>query len=292
MSDNTTQSASKSFARFLDVIKRLRAPGGCPWDIEQTPKTLRTPLVEETFEALDAIDSDDATHIKEELGDVLLNTIMICYMEEQSGDFTIANCIDNLTEKLIRRHPHVFAKDSCDAKITDIASKMKTSEEVLRQWDVIKDDIEGRKTQSILDEVPKGFPPLLRAYKLQKKAAKKGFDWDDAAGAKEKITEELNELQAALNKKAATPCVTPTLNKIDEQNNNNAECEAGDLIFAVVNYIRKLGIDPNVALNRTNKKFYDRFCYVEKQMVQCNTPMNHDNMKKMDNFWEEAKGQK
>lgn len=272
--DSDTKMAAEAFKKFFDVIKILRAPGGCPWDIEQTPVTLRTPLIEEVFEAIDAIDAADSPHIKEELGDVLLNTIMIAYMEEQEGSFTVANCIDELTQKLIRRHPHVFAKDSNNEKIANIASKMKTSEEVLQQWDVIKDNIEGRKTKSILDEVPKAFPPLLRSYKLQKKAAKRGFDWDDAAGAKEKIAEELGEIAQAL------------------ESGKNVEEEAGDLIFSVVNYVRKLGVDPNVALNRTNKKFYDRFCYVESKMEENNIALCHDNMKKMDDFWEEAKTKK
>lgn len=280
------QMASKAFSRFLEIIKVLRAPGGCPWDREQTPETLRTPLVEEVFEAVDAINERDPNHIKEELGDVFLNTTMIMLMEEEANNFSISTCLDDLTDKLIRRHPHVFNKDS-DERLKKIASLMKTSEEVLAQWDVIKEDVEGRKKNATLDEVPKGFPPLLRAYKLQKKAGKLGFDWPCAAGARDKIFEELDEVESVLK-------TIPTKDEDSNDTKKSAghdrlEEEAGDLLFSVVNYIRKLGLDPSLALGRANKKFYDRFSYVEKKMKECGKPMSVDTLDDMEGFWTEAK---
>ena len=172
--------AQEEFQRFFDTIKALRAPNGCPWDKEQTPLSMRNDLIEEAFEALDAISEQNPEHAKEELGDVILNATMISYMYEQENHFTVADVYKELTDKLIRRHPHVFPE-----------------REVLQQWDRIKSNLENRKSSSILDEVPKGFPPLLKAYKMQKKAAKKGFDWKDLKPVKDKIFEELNEVEQA-----------------------------------------------------------------------------------------------
>ncbi len=157
---------SDAYQRLYDIIVRLRSPGGCPWDIEQTPSSMRGDLLEEAFEAAEAIDEGKPAHICEELGDVFLNTTMIGYMHEQEGLFTVADALDQVSDKLIRRHPHVFG-----------GSKAENSAQVLDLWDTIKRDAEGRQTESVLDEVSKGLPPLTRAFKLQKKASKKGFDW-------------------------------------------------------------------------------------------------------------------
>jgi tetrapyrrole methylase family protein/MazG family protein len=165
-------TAQEEFQRFFDTIKALRAPNGCPWDKEQTPLSMRNDLIEEAFEALDAISEQNPEHAKEELGDVILNATMISYMYEQENNFTVADVYKELTDKLIRRHPHVFPESegqSC------VEQKTSTPEEVLQQWDRIKSNLENRKSSSILDEVPKGFPPLLKAYKMQKKQQKRAL---------------------------------------------------------------------------------------------------------------------
>ena len=197
-----TTAAAEAFAALFTTIKRLRAPGGCPWDIEQTPMTLRATLLEETYETIEALeeasaDSSKSVHAAEELGDVLLNIVMIAYMFEQEGAFSVAKMIDELNEKLIRRHPHVFGQTT-GFPDPDDTKKPVTAEKVLAQWDTIKDTVEGRASASALDSIPKTFPPLTRAYKLQKRAAKKGFDWDTADGPQKKTEEELAEFTEAL----------------------------------------------------------------------------------------------
>jgi len=200
-------TAESAFKDLYDIIVKLRAPGGCPWDIEQTPSSLRGSLVEETYECLEAIDEKDPAHIAEELGDLFLLATMISYMHEQEGKFSVADALSNVGKKLIRRHPHVFGE-----------VKVKDSAEVLENWAQIKVEQEGRKPKdSVLDEVSGGLPPLDRAFKLQKKAAKKGFDWPDIKGVTDKIKEELDETLAA-------------------KNAEETEEELGDLLFSVINF--------------------------------------------------------
>lgn len=285
--------AQEEFQRFFDIIKALRAPNGCPWDKEQTPLSMRNDLIEEAFEALDAISEQNPEHAKEELGDVILNATMISYMYEQENHFTVADVYKELTDKLIRRHPHVFPESegqSC------VEQKTSTPEEVLQQWDRIKSNLENRKSSSILDEVPKGFPPLLKAYKMQKKAAKKGFDWKDLKPVKDKIFEELNEVEQAYEtlqqfKQEQSNAKPFTVNSSEMTNELqlHLEEEIGDLLFSVVNYARHLNVDPSVALNRTNQKFYKRFSYVEQEMTKANIPMDYEHLKEQDNFWNQAK---
>lgn len=286
-------NAQKEFQRFFDTIKALRAPNGCPWDREQTPISMRNDLIEEAFEAIDAISEQNPEHAKEELGDVILNATMISYMYEQENHFTVADVYKELTDKLIRRHPHVFPESEGQ---TCVEQKTSTPEEVLQQWDRIKSNLENRKSSSILDEVPNGFPPLLKAYKMQKKAAKKGFDWKDLKPVKDKIFEELNEVEDAYNNlqklqnsqqntKAFTTNSSEELNMLQL----HLEEEIGDLLFSVVNYARHLNVDPTVALNRTNQKFYKRFSYVEQEMTKANIPMDYEHLKEQDNFWNKAK---
>lgn len=286
-------TAQEEFQRFFDTIKALRAPNGCPWDKEQTPLSMRNDLIEEAFEVLDAISEQNPEHAKEELGDVILNATMISYMYEQENHFTVADVYKELTDKLIRRHPHVFPESegqSC------VEQKTSTPEEVLQQWDRIKSNLENRKSSSILDEVPNGFPPLLKAYKMQKKAAKKGFDWKDLKPVKDKIFEELNEVEQAYEnlqqfKQEPSNAKPFTVNSSEKANELqlHLEEEIGDLLFSVVNYARHLNVDPSVALNRTNQKFYKRFSYVEQEMTKANIPMDYEHLKEQDNFWNKAK---
>ena len=166
------ENTAQAFSFFYSVIERLRAPDGCPWDREQTPLSLRNTLIEESFETVDAITQQDPDHAKEELGDLLLNGLLISYIYQQQGDFTVAEVMQEVAEKLIRRHPHVFKESEGRSQLVE---NITTGQQVISQWDAIKEKVEGRKEKSILDEVPQGFPPLLKALKYQKKAAKKAF---------------------------------------------------------------------------------------------------------------------
>ena len=288
-------TAEKAFNRLYNVVKILRCPKGCPWDKEQTPLSMRRDLIEETFEAIDAITQEDSFHAKEELGDVMLNATMISYMYEQKGDFSVAEVLNELAEKLIRRHPHVFPESEGSVCAN---TPVKNGEQVLNQWDRIKENLEGRKTECILDEVPQGFPPLLKAYKMQKKAAKKGFDWDNVEDVKAKITEELAEVEEArlkvneLLKNQDVHVFEMKSSKEADEAQKELEGEIGDLLFAVVNYARHLGVDPETALNATNTKFHKRFSYVQKKMEENEIPMIQENLSKMDEFWNEAKTSK
>ena len=288
-------TAEKAFNRLYNVVKILRCPEGCPWDKEQTPLSMRRDLIEETFEAVDAITQEDSFHAKEELGDVMLNATMISYMYEQKGDFSVAEVLNELAEKLIRRHPHVFPESEGSVCAN---TPVKNGEQVLNQWDRIKENLEGRKTECILDEVPQGFPPLLKAYKMQKKAAKKGFDWDNVEDVKAKITEELAEVEEArlkvneLLKNQDVHVFEMKSSKEADEAQKELESEIGDLLFAVVNYARHLGVDPETALNATNTKFHKRFSYVQKKMEENEIPMIQENLSKMDEFWNEAKTSK
>ena len=296
INQNDTQEAVRAFEKFLGVIKRLREPDGCPWDKVQTPLSMRTPLVEEAFEAVDAISCEDSEHAKEELGDVFLNASMISYMYEQSESFKLSEMINEISEKLIRRHPHVFPQSEGSAEVQE---KVTEPDGVLNQWERIKENLEGRKTDCVLDEVPKGFPPVLKAFKFQKKAAKIGFDWKNSADACKKVHEEIEEVQEA--EKVLVNCkksfdsaeknepLTENSNQQIDEAQMHVEEEIGDLLFAVINYARKLGVDPNVALNNANQKFYRRFSHVQNRMREENVSGTAENLERIETFWKEAK---
>lgn len=251
-----------SFEKLYNIIKTLRGPDGCNWDKEQTPVTLRSDLIEETYECIEAIDKKDYKHVSEELGDIYLLVTMISYMYEQDSYFTVKDTLDGICEKLIRRHPHVFGD-----------SKAETSDEIIKQWDEIKTKIEGRKAKdSILDKVSTALTPLEKSYKLQKKAAKVGFDWQHIDEIWNKVNEEIDEVKDASN-----------------INEDELEKEIGDLIFSVVNIARGYNIDPAIALQRTNNKFTRRFHFIEKEMKKMNKKLTRDNFLLMDSLWEKAK---
>jgi len=240
--------------------------------MEQTPSSLRGALIEETYECLEAIDENDPPHIEEELGDLFLLVTMIAYMHEQEGKFTVAEALEKVNDKLIRRHPHVFG----DVKVNGV-------KEILDNWAAIKVNQEGRKPKdSILDEVSSGLPPVDRAFKLQKKAAKLGFDWPDAEGVTAKIREELEEVREAYqNVKRSSDG--------EKGNGVKLEEELGDLLFSAVNLCRFLKVEPSVALRRTNDKFVKRFKYVEKKMKESGQEMKSENLEIMEKFWNESK---
>ncbi|MDR1507039.1 MAG: nucleoside triphosphate pyrophosphohydrolase [Treponema sp.] len=269
----TAAGFGPAFSRLCGIVARLRGPGGCPWDREQRPETLRGSLVEETYECIEAIDEKDGSHVKEELGDLFLLATMISRMYEESGDFTAADALNDVSQKLIRRHPHVFG-DGKDRKGGGPDGAV-NSRDVLTNWARIKVEQEGRRPKdSVLDDVPRSLPPLDRAFTLQKKAAKSGFDWPETDGVIGKLGEELAETEEAL-EKGGSP--------------ERLEEELGDLLFSAVNLCRYLGVQPSVALRRANEKFTRRFRHVEKRMGERGEEMKAGNLAVMDGFWEEAK---
>jgi len=261
---------SKAFDELMATMRRLRAPGGCPWDREQTHSSLAPYLLEEAYEAFEAIEKaekeNDKNALKEELGDVLLQVVFHSVIAEENGSFNIDEIIKGITEKLILRHPHVFEN-----------AKFKTASEVLQNWDKLKANERkkrGKKFEdSLLDGVPVTFPALMEALKLTKEASKVGFDWENAEQIFEKLDEEIGELKTA----------------VAEGNKNEIEEEIGDLLFVVVNLARKLSIEPETALKRTNRKFRDRFCKIEKELKANGKRIEEANLDEMDALWEKAK---
>lgn len=263
-------STSQKFKEFFEIIRRLRDPvDGCPWDREQTADSLKSSLLEECYEAIDAISTGDEENLKEELGDIYLLVTLIGYIKEQEDVFTVAGVIDELNNKLVRRHPHIFGGETHFG-----ASTRSDPDAIISQWEQIKVSVEGKsRKSSALDEVPKSLPPLERSYKLQKKAQKLGFDWGDVEPVRDKVIEELDECMRAL----------------EDDDKGSLEDEIGDLLFSVVNLSRFLKVDPAVALHRTNQKFYKRFGHVEREMKARGLPMDQDHLQDMDAIWNEAK---
>lgn len=275
MSEHQNDAAAarmEAFNRLHETIRRLRAPGGCPWDREQTPETLRETLIEEAYETVEAITEGDTDHVCEELGDVFLNAVMLSYMYEQLDSFTVTDVLETVSDKLIRRHPHVFGETDGYAG-PGSGNETDTSEKVLNQWEQIKQKVEGRKGSSALDGVSMGLPSLERAKKLQKRASKCGFDWEHSDDVWPKVDEELAELR-----EAATG-----------GNPERIEEELGDVLFSLVNIARHLKVDPGVALTRTNAKFVKRFTHVESSMKEAGLPMDKDHLADMDRFWNELR---
>jgi tetrapyrrole methylase family protein/MazG family protein len=270
---------TEAFKALYDTVVALRGPGGCPWDREQSPVSLRGDLIEETYECIEAIDEKEPLHIKEELGDLFLLVTMLSYMHEQEGLFSVADALAIVTEKLIRRHPHVFGE-----------VKVKDSAEVLDNWAKIKVEQEGRRPKdSLLDEVSRALPPLDRAYKLQKLAAKAGFDWPDIRGVMDKVEEELGEVSTAIGELDAINRHALAAPEAVKNRKDALEGELGDLLFSVVNLCRFLKVEPSVALQRTNAKFVTRFNHVEKRMKETGQEMTADSLETMDKFWKETK---
>ena len=252
-----------AFKQLFKIIKQLRAPGGCPWDREQTPDSLKANLLEEAYECVDAITSGSQKDICEELGDMYLLTTMLSYMKEQEGTFTLSDVLNGINEKLVRRHPHVFSESNAE-----------TSEEVINQWNEIKKQEKGIKTPtSIMEKVSRTLPPLERALLIQKKAAGVGFDWKKHEDVLAKIHEELGELTEAL----------------DTNHGNDIEEEVGDLLFSVVNIARYLEINPMIALHSTNQKFLKRFAAIEQEARKSDRTIEELDLEEMDVIWEKNK---
>ncbi len=258
----THQQRTFELAPIVDVMQRLRSPGGCIWDIEQTHKSLRRYIVEEVYEVLEAIDLEDSELLCEELGDLLLQIVFHARMAEETCEFTMQDVVDTVTEKMIRRHPHVFG----DVSVRDAG-------EVVLNWDAIKKEEKGDQRKSILDGVPKDLPSLMRAYKLQHKAAKVGFDWDNIAPVWDKINEEIAELKKA----------------IKENDQSEIEAEFGDVLFSIVNLSRFLNVDAEVSLNMTNNKFIRRFSYIENNVKEKGKEWKKVTLKELNQYWDESK---
>jgi tetrapyrrole methylase family protein/MazG family protein len=256
------ESAAYTFDTLLSLMRRLRAPGGCPWDAEQTHESLTRYLLEETYEVIEAIDSKSPELLKEELGDLLLQPVFHAALAEEAGTFTMADVIQCICDKLIRRHPHVFAT----MEIADSAAQVEN-------WEKIKRAEKGGERPSALSGVPPHLPALLKAQKITEKASRVGFDWDHADQVFAKVMEELHEFEDAW----------ATGDQV------HMEDELGDLLFAIVNLGRFLSLNPEEALRKTINRFKQRFRYVEEKLASRGQQMSSTPLEEMDLLWEEAK---
>ena len=248
---------------LIEIVRILRAPGGCPWDAEQSHESIRKDLIEETYEVIEAINKNSPEMLREELGDVLLQVVFHTVLEEEKNSFVFSDVTDEICKKLIVRHPHVFG----DVNVS-------STEEVLTNWDAIKMDTKKQTTVAeAIYSIPRELPALMRAGKVQKKAAKVGFDWPDVNGAFEKIGEEASEVKEAM-EKGCQEALTD---------------EIGDLLFAVVNVARKSGVDPEEALTKATDKFSRRFELTEKMATEKGLDMKNTSLEKLDELWDEAK---
>jgi tetrapyrrole methylase family protein / MazG family protein len=267
-------SPGEGFTRLVEIMARLRAPGGCPWDREQTHATLRTYLIEEAYEVLEALDARDDEKFPDELGDLLLQVLFHSQIASEESRFTIVDVIRGIHDKMIRRHPHVFGE-----------LHAKDSAEVLRNWEIIKAEERRKKgsaateeapSESILDGVPGSLPALLQGYQLTRKAARAGFDWHDIYGIFDKLVEETDELRAALK----------------ENRTNEIEGELGDILFVSVNLARFLKLDPEIAMRKANNKFTARFHEMERIAREKGTTFAKIPRPEMESLWEAAKRRK
>ena len=254
--------SARQLERLRAIMHRLRAPGGCSWDAEQTHESLLTNLIEEAYETVDTIRRGDWEHLREELGDVLLQVVFHSELADEAGRYNFDDVAKVVSDKLIRRHPHVFAESSVN-----------DTEAVLNQWDTIKRQEKGDVDEPYLHNIGKGLPAMLRAFKLQKKAAKVGFDWPDDAGVIAKIREELIEVEEELT----------------SGNEERLSEEIGDLLFSVVNLARKHKLDPEILLETTNCKFESRFTTMENALEQNDQDLKSASLDEMEQQWQAAK---
>lgn len=251
------------FEDLRAIMARLRAPDGCPWDKEQTHQSIKDCLLEETYEFLEAVEDGSIPHMREELGDLLLQVVFHAQMASEATHFDIHDVVHELSDKLVRRHPHVFGEVA-----------VKDSDEVVVNWEAIKNAEAGKESRkSRLDGIPHTYPALLKAKKLQVRAAKDGFDWPSAEPVWEKLDEEIQEVRAA----------------VAEQNPDHLEEEVGDLLFVAVNLARKLGVDPEIALQRANRKFETRYRGMERIVEGRGQKLSDFDLAAQDALWDEVK---
>ncbi len=252
----------RGFERLMELMRRLRAPGGCPWDAEQTHASLKRYLLEESYEVIEAIDANDQALLKEELGDLMLQPVFHAAIAEEAGNFTMEDVLDAINDKLIRRHPHVFGEE-----------KVKTAEEQVANWERIKKAEKGAERTSALSGVPPALPALMKAQKITEKAARVGFDWEHVDQVFAKVLEELHEFEETM----------------AERDEERMEAELGDLLFAIVNLGRFLSLNPEEALSKTIDRFARRFSHVEDTLHARGMHMQEASLAEMDELWEEAK---
>ena len=256
-------SQTKNIVRLLQIMARLRGPGGCPWDREQTHQSIRHNLIEECYEALDALDARKTDEFKEELGDILLQIVFHAQIAEDSGQFNFDDVARTIADKLVRRHPHVFGR-----------GKLKTSSDVLQQWEINKKA--EKNSPSILDQLPRHLPALLKADKVQRKVARVGFDWKHVNDVVAKVEEEVRELKGAL----------------ASRDKRQFEEELGDLLFAAVNVARFEGLQAEELLNRCIDKFVKRFQQIERAVYKSGRRLEDCTLEELDALWESAKHKK
>lgn len=270
-----TDNAGERFSRLVAIMRTLRAPGGCEWDREQTLASLRPFVLEETYEVLEAIESQSASALREELGDYLYEAVFLAQISEEQGDFSIADAIDGICAKLVRRHPHVFDRQPDE--------KAPTSQQVVERWEVLKAreraaDGKPDRVKTTLSGVPKTLPSLLRAYEISARAAAVGFDWERAGDVVAKIEEEVAEVRREVDAGA-----TGHLSR--------AEDEMGDLLFAIANLSRKLGVEPEAALRRATEKFTARFDAMERAFADRGATLSSVSLDAMEREWQRVKAE-
>ena len=269
-------TAGATFDRLVEIMRALRAPGGCPWDREQTLGSLRPFVLEETYEVLEAIEHGTPEHLREELGDYLYEAVFLAQISEEAGHFTIADAVKAICDKLVRRHPHVFARAVDEAAIT--------SDQVIERWETMKareraeagDVNKASRPKTTLSGVPRTLPSLLRAYEISARAAAVGFDWARPADVLDKIEEEVAEVRKEVESGA-----TGHLSRAEE--------EMGDLLFAIANLSRKLGIEPEAALRRANDKFTRRFDAMEHAFTHQGKHLGEATLEEMESEWQRVK---
>jgi MazG family protein len=260
-----TSAAGREFQRLVEVMRRLRGPGGCPWDREQTIQTLRPFVLEETYEVLDAIDREDHDALRGEIGDLLFEGVFLAQLEADEGRFTVSDALRDVTAKLVRRHPHVFG-----------ATKgVTTAGKVLEQWEQIKsrEQHHAGQERSVLRGMPKALPSLLAAHEIGTRVGAVGFEWENASDVVAKIEEEVAELKRA----------------VDGEGTARIEEEMGDLLFAIANLARKLGVEPESALRKANQKFSTRFQKVERRLEAAERSVHDASLEEMEAVWESVK---
>lgn len=252
----------KTFDDLVTLMQRLRAPGGCPWDRQQTYQDLKPYVIEEAYEVVEAIDLQDRESLKEEIGDLLLEAVFLAEIAREEGTFDIGDSITAIHEKLVRRHPHVFGEGKADS-----------ADEVVANWERLKSAERREADQSVLSGIPRALPALLKAVRLTEKAARVGFDWQKTEDVFQKLGEELEELRQAIG-------------RADEK---EIEQELGDVLFTIANVARKLEVNPEEALQGTNRKFQQRFQAIESELREQNRTFDDASLEEMDAMWERAK---
>ena len=257
--------ATESFRKLIEIVDTLMGENGCPWDNVQTRESLKPYLVEETYEVLEALDTNDPDQIKDELGDLLYQILFHSKISSKNNEFDIKDVLNNLKEKMVRRHPHVFKE-----------GQINTPDQVIERWEEIKKEEKTHSNHpSTLDSVPKHLPSLLRAQKLQKKAAKEGFDWDEISDVFDKLDEEISEFKSA----------------VLEGKGTDIQSELGDILFVLVNIAKFKKIDAEEALRSTNNKFIKRFQHIEKEVAKQGKTLKETSLEDMERHWQNAKKQ-